>query len=74
MQHIKLFEQFIAEFSMAEPMVKPAPVKEPSTRPATRPKPGPIPSKQPFKKPEPAKAQAEDVIARLKSLESDEEL
>lgn len=74
MQHIKLFEQFIAEFTMTEPAVKPAPVREPSTRPATRPKPSPIPSKQPFKQPEPAKAQAEDVIARLKSLESNEEL
>jgi hypothetical protein len=74
MQHIKLFEQFIAEFSMAEPTVKPAPVKEPSTRPSTRPKPGPVPSKQPFKQPEPAKAQADDVITRLKRLESNEEL
>lgn len=69
MKHIKLFEQY-----MAEPMVKPAPVKEPGVRPATRPKPGPVPTKRPFKQPEPAKAQAEDVINRLKRLEQNEEL
>jgi hypothetical protein len=74
MKHIKLFEQFLTEFTMAEPMVKPAPVREPGVRPATRPKPGPIPGKRPFKQPEPAKAQAEDVLDRLKRLDKNEEL
>ena len=73
MKHIKLFEQFVTEFTMAEPMVKPAPVKEPGVKPATRPKPSPIPGKRPFKQPEPAKAQAADVIERLKILESTNE-
>lgn len=74
MKHIKLFEQFLTEFTMAEPAVMPAPVKEPAVRPATRPKPSPIPTKKPFKQPEPAKAQAEDVLARLKRLDMNEEL
>lgn len=73
MKHIKLFEQFITEFYAAEPVTKPAPTIAP-TRPATRPKPGPIPTKKPFKQPEPAKAQAEDVLDRLKELEDDNEI
>ena len=73
MKHIKSFEQFIGEFYAAEPATKPAPTIAP-TRPATRPKPGPVPTKRPFKKPEPAKAQAEDVINRLKELDIENEI
>jgi len=73
MKHIKLFEQFITEFYAAEPATKPAPTIAPP-KPATRPKPGPIPTKKPFKQPEPAKAQAEDVLDRLKELENDNEI
>lgn len=73
MKYIKLFENFINEFLGSETITKPAPVKEPGIKPATRPKPGPIPTKRPFKTPEPAKAEAEDVINRLKNLESTNE-
>jgi hypothetical protein len=73
MKHIKLFEQFVTEFYAAEPATRPAPTIAP-TKPATRPKPGPIPTKKPFKQPEPAKAQAEDVLARLKELENENEI
>lgn len=61
----------VNEFRMAEPAVKPKPTTAPpKTRPQTRP--GPIPTKQPFKQPEPAKADAEDVIKRLKALLNEE--
>lgn len=56
----------------AEPATKPAPTKVP-TKPKPKPRPGPIPKKRPFERPEPAKAQAEDVINRLKELEQDDE-
>ena len=69
------FDQ-IVEYWAAEPAVKPttkpAPTK-PATRPSTPSRPSPIPTKQPFKQPEPAKADAEDVIKRLKML-TDEKL
>jgi hypothetical protein len=60
--------QILDEFAMAEPMVKPktAPTIAPS-RPMPK-RPGPVPSKRPFKEPEPAKAEAEDVIARYEEL------
>jgi hypothetical protein len=61
------------EFMMAEPAVKPrtAPTIAP-TRPMPK-RPGPVPSKQPFKAPEPAKAEAEDVIARYEELTKNQE-
>jgi hypothetical protein len=65
----------IVEFWAAEPAVapttKPAPTK-PATRPSTPSRPSPIPTKQPFKQPEPAKAEADDVIKRLKMLTNEE--
>ena len=68
------FDQ-IVEYWAAEPAVKPttkpAPTK-PSTRPSTPSRPSPIPTKQPFKQPEPAKAEADDVIKRLKMLTNEE--
>lgn len=72
MKHIKLFEQFMTDVYAAEPATKPAPTKVP-TKPKPKPRPGPIPKKRPFERPEPAKAQAEDVINRLKELEQDDE-
>ena len=63
----------ILEFFMDGPLVKPAPTKTPVRKPMTPSRPSPIPSKQPFKAPEPAKAEAEDVLKRLKYL-TDEEL
>ncbi|KAB2643438.1 MAG: hypothetical protein DVB29_05775 [Verrucomicrobia bacterium] len=61
-------QEMIDEFLMAEPAVKPrtAPTIAP-TRPMPK-RPGPVPTKQPFKAPEPAKAEAEDVIARYEEL------
>jgi hypothetical protein len=61
-------KEMLNEFLMAEPAVKPrtTPTIAP-TRPMPK-RPGPVPSKQPFKAPEPAKAQAEDVIARYEEL------
>jgi hypothetical protein len=61
-------KEMLNEFMMAEPAVKPrtTPTIAP-TRPMPK-RPGPVPSKQPFKAPEPAKAQAEDVIARYEEL------
>jgi hypothetical protein len=61
-------KEMLDEFMMAEPSVKPrtAPTIAP-TRPMPK-RPGPVPSKQPFKAPEPAKAEAEDVIARYDEL------
>jgi len=68
------FDQ-IVEYWAAEPAVKPttkpAPTK-PATRPSTPSRPSPIPTKQPFKQPEPAKAEADDVIKRLKMLTNEE--
>jgi hypothetical protein len=65
----------IVEYWAAEPAVapttKPAPTK-PATRPSTPSRPSPIPTKQPFKQPEPAKAEADDVIKRLKMLTNEE--
>jgi hypothetical protein len=63
----------LEEFMMAEPAVKPrtAPTIAP-TRPMPK-RPGPVPTKQPFKAPEPAKAEAEDVIARYEELIKNEE-
>jgi hypothetical protein len=66
-------KEMLDEFKMAEPAVKPrtAPTIAP-TRPMPK-RPGPVPSKQPFKAPEPAKAEADDVIARYDELTKNQE-
>lgn len=61
------------KIKMTQPLTKPAPTKTPVRKPMTPSRPSPIPTKQPFKAPEPAKADAEDVLKRLKYL-TDEEL
>jgi hypothetical protein len=66
------FDQ-IVEYWAAEPAVKPTTKPaQPATRPSTPSRPSPIPTKQPFKQPEPAKAEADDVIKRLKMLTNEE--
>jgi hypothetical protein len=74
MRTIKLFEQFVEEFIAAEPSTAPAPtIAPPPTKPKTPTKPSPIPVKRPFPVTEPAKAELDEVIARLKKLVSADE-